>query len=225
MKDLTIFVLGHEKEAIKKTSSILKEKSFLKIVPVNLNDLELPDYPEKYNSKFLSENRFFLCDQDIQTEYVGLISHSWPKKYNRFNLKIVPDRVLQSIDKNKVIAPATTNNWLGYTEESHPGMYCYLEELASFMNYKNWNCKITFWCNTFFCHRDAYYNFIKDWRLMFNYLHLRYQMNFNYGCVKEYSDYQRKPAYILERATMMHFSESSLEVEQYNCKLKKIMKI
>lgn len=228
MKDLTIFILGHEKEEIKNTCSLIKEKSYLKLVPVNLNDLDLSNYPENYNTKLLSENRFFLCDWNIETEYVGIISYSWPRKFARFNLKMIPDQVLKDIDKNKVIVPARTSpppidkNWMELSERCHSGIGVYLEELASFMNYKNWNQKATFWCNTFFCHRDVYFNFLKDWRLMFGYLHLKYQMNFNYDCMKEYTDDKRRPAYLLERATMMHFAErnaaSQFLIEQFSAK-------
>lgn len=218
MSNLTLFVLGHEKEAIKNTCSLIKEQPNLKVVPVNLEDCDLSNYPEHYNTKLLSENRFFLSDWNVETEYVGAISYAWPEKYD-FNLNLLSKKVLQGISENKVIAPATTSadHWLKMTEKCHAGMMPYLEELASFMNYdKKWKSEPTFWCNSFFCHRDVFFNFVKNWRLMFDFLNIRYKMNFNFNCVEKYSDKERKPAYLLERATMMHFAESSFQVIQYN---------
>ncbi len=108
MSNLTLFVLGHEKEAIKNTCSLIKEQPNLKVVPVNLEDCDLSNYPEHYNTKLLSENRFFLSDWNVETEYVGAISYAWPEKYD-FNLNLLSKKVLQGISENKVIAPATTS--------------------------------------------------------------------------------------------------------------------
>jgi hypothetical protein len=209
MKDLTIFILGHDENQIKRTQDLLPGKSF----SINLENLNLSKYPEKYATKFLSENRFFLCDWNIETEYVGFIPASWPDKFKRFNLEKVPSKVIQCIEPNTVIAPIVSDKWVAESEEFHPGMTPHLKELASFMNYKNWTSK-SLWCNTFFCHKSTYESFLKDWRLMFGYLNNKYEMNFSYSCEADYLDEERKPAYLLERATMMFFAENSFDIEE-----------
>ena len=217
MSNLTLFVLGHEKEDVKNTCSLIKDNSYLKVVPVNLEDLNLSKYPEKYNSKFLSESRFFLCDWNIETEYVGVISSSWPRKFSDFCLNSFINKVIfYQINEEKVLALSKADkDWPEISEElHHDGIKFYLKELSLFMNYGDRWRSDSLWCNTFFCHKDVYYNFIKDWRLMFGYLDKKYKMNFNFDCSKKHVDEERKAAYLLERATMMYFAQSHFYIEQ-----------
>jgi len=218
MSNLTLFVLGHEKEAIKNTCSLIKEKSYLKLVPVNLNDLDLSNYPENYNTKLLSENRFFLCDWNIQTEYIGIISYSWPKKFRAFNLNSIISNIFYQINEEKVLAPRIADkDWPENSEkEHHAGIEFYLKELSLFMDYGDRWRSYSLWCNTFFCHKNTYDLFLKDWRLMFGYLDEKYKMNFNFDCSKEYVNEERKAAYLLERATMMYFAQSNFYINQIN---------
>lgn len=209
MEDLTIFILGHDERQIKRTQDLLPNKS----LPINLNNLDLSEYPKRYATKLLSESRFFLCDWQIETEYVGFITASWPDKFKHLNLSMVPKRVNQFINPNTVIAPLISDKWVAESEEFHPGITPYLKELASLMNYSRWDSR-SLWCNTFFCHIEAYELFLEDWRFMFNYLHKKYEMNFSYSCEADFVDEERKPAYLLERTTMMFFAESSLEIKK-----------
>lgn len=210
MKSITLFVLGHEKEQIKNTINKIQSNDHVKIVPVNLSELSL----EKYNDNSLCEGRFFLCDWKIDTTYVGVITASWAKKYSQGGMNVVPikslmRRIIYKLSPNVIIGPDKVYDWIEKSEKDHPGLKNIIIEVSKHMEYdiNSFGCSLL--ANNFFCHRNVFKTLTEEWRKMFAYLTNKYELNFPFE-VGIY-DNNRKPAYLLERLTMIYLSSYEIE--------------
>lgn len=165
----------------------------------NLNDL--PFDPS------LAENRFFLSDIHIQSEYIGIASASWNDKYpTSIKLENLNDL---SFEESIVYAPDLSNKfWLLDSEKVHPGMFKILILLSEKFNLDI--SKSTLWANNFICHKKVFKDFLSFWKEAYNFCIEEKLFNYHVGA----ENMHRHAAYLGERLTCLYFSSrKDLEIK------------
>lgn len=207
--NLRIYTLGHSEESLK---IIPNHHAFKK---VNLNDLVLPIA----NTNDLAENRFFLLDESYFhdcPEYIGVLTAQYEKKYPAL---IKWNKILDlqnHLNPEEIFAASPTElfnegKWVEWSFDYHKTIKPYLEDIANFAQIPLSN-NPTFWANNFICHKRVFFEFIKFFKKIFNYMHPKYGFNFAF----KVDDTNRTAAYLYERVSMLWFSNKD------NLKISKI---
>lgn len=193
---LMIHVLHH---GVNKPSIV---QPWLKLV--NLNELSLPEVLQRND---FSECRFFLSSEaeQFETEYVGVVSGSWDKKYGKLcPLNKLYFAVAAALEPDIVWFPdPALNGWIDQSEKDHPGMSVVLREVMKITGINSITV-LPFYANTFICHRKVYEEYLVWFREAFQKVYDRYglQPPFSVGRF----DKNRKFAYLAERMTMLYFA-------------------
>jgi hypothetical protein len=202
---LKIFVLGHSADCFKS----LPPKDFLQ--PINLNDLAL-NFP---NDNRDGEARFFLQPESSVMnfpEYVGTLTYRHNQKYpGTINLEVM-DCLERRMAPNVVYASAPTEtnfkDWVAYTNAYHRTIGPFLRELADLMGMSLHSGK-SLWANNFVCHRDV----MADLMRLFREVYPKAKALFGDSLGIKCDDPNRPMAYLLERVTMIYFSNrTDLEI-------------
>lgn len=200
--EIMVFVLGHNKSQIERVNG----RSYLQLV--DLKNLKLPK--SEWENNQLAENRIFLSPlvEDIKSQYVGFITASYPQKYphiplfndiNQLKPQLSPDTIL--------VAETNSEQWAYHSEQSHPGIETYLEEISRITGL-SLSARSSFWGNNFICPTSEFNKFLIFWRKQFEYLYNKYKFDFDFH-VAEHDDPSRRAAYLYERLTTLYFANAS----------------
>lgn len=219
MNNVIIFVLHNEQEVLNK---IYAGPSVKKI---NLNDLNLDP---KYANNALAENRFFVyLSENIDIlkdyDYIGVCSASWDFKYKTLNKnsnvielgKIT--ELAEEFDNPFIYVPSFVKDWYNESIFNHAGMEVYIDELLKRNNFKSTGN--SFYSNNFICKRSIFINFIKWWKVEFDYFFKKYRYTYHYNS-ENYENY--KPdvncSYFYERLTISYFANKKYNIFQLDPK-------
>lgn len=195
-KKLTIHVLHHGPNAVHNLGHGYE--------PFDLARTNLPNE--------IAESRFFLSNyaENLQSEYIGVVSGSWDRKYGSLvSLHNLHTKVYYMLQKDIILfadyAPPT---WVEDSDRNHPGMGVLIEELASAMGVTNYHTR-TVYANTFVCHKSIWQDFLQFWKQAYDYCNNKYGLNppFDQGRF----DSNRKVAYLYERITMLYFASKNFK--------------
>jgi hypothetical protein len=219
MNNVIIFVLHNEQEVLNK---IYAGPSVKKI---NLNDLNLDP---KYANNSLAENRFFVyLSENIDIlkdyDYIGVCSASWDFKYKTLNknsnvieLGKIPE-LAEEFDNPFIYVPSFVKDWYNESIFNHAGMEVYIDELLKRNNFKSTGN--SFYSNNFICKRSIFINFIKWWKVEFDYFFKKYRYTYHYNS-ENYENY--KPdvncSYFYERLTISYFANKKYNIFQLDPK-------
>jgi hypothetical protein len=206
--DLTIYVLGHEAEQFE----VIKNRPYLK--SVRLDELVVGDYQRND----FAESRFFFTDfeRHITTNYVGLASASWNKKYSyrRGQMQVHMVDFLHRLDfqPDRVWAGRIANeNWRKFSEWAHPGIKYYLDfvEKITGLDAKG----KSLWSNNFICHKEVMIDFVEYFRKTWDALNEECKWRFAYDC--RITDNSRLSGMLAERVSMYYWrSRTDLDLVQ-----------
>lgn len=186
----------------------------LHIKKINLNSLKIDEKYKEIEDE-LCENRFYLSKEyeKTNTPYIGLGSARWNEKYPyQIQLEKLPKLHYELHPRIVWAAQPTDRHWAEQSEYLHKGMMKYIKELADRKSMYIVAGR-SFWSNNFICHKDVFYDFIEFWWDSYNYLYDKYKLDFDF---ETYENHNLKPAYLLERITVLYFSN------RYDLVIKKI---
>ena len=219
MNNIIIFVLHNEQKFL---NSIYDEKSLKKI---NLNDLKLEP---KYADNSLAENRFFIyLSENIDIlnnyDYIGVCSASWNFKYKTLNensnvvrLEKIPE-LAEDFKNSFIYVPSFVKDWYNESIFNHAGIEVYIEELLKRNNFKKTGN--SFYSNNFICKKSIFINFIKWWKVEFDYFFKKYRYTYYYNS-ENYQNYKHHVdcSYFYERLTIAYFANKKYNIFQLDPK-------
>lgn len=198
--DLTLYVLGHERgrlDEIADAPSI--RKTFL---------------PTLDRRNDLAESRLFQSGilDECETEYVGLCSQSWNRKYKGFCRGIGELHRLRMSPNVVWAARVASSEWARDSDKWHPGMGAIIDEMARIWEVADVQ-RASVWSNNFICHRGVVLDLLAHWRSMFASLFDKYGWTPPYS-VSGY-DGSRHWSYLAERISMLYFTKrADLKIRQ-----------
>jgi len=219
MNNIIIFALHNEKKIL---NTIYDDPSIKKI---NLNDLKLEP---KYADNSLAENRFFIYlheNIDILNnyDYIGVCSASWNFKYKTLNqnsnvikLEKIPE-LAEEFKNSFVYVPSFVKDWYNESIFNHAGIEVYIDELLKRNNFKKTGN--SFYSNNFICKRSIFVNFIKWWKVEFDYFFKKYRYKYYYNS-ENYNNYKSHVdcSYFYERLTIAYFANKKYNIFQLDPK-------
>jgi|LakMenEpi03Aug12_release.lakeMendotaPanAssembly.Ray.scaffolds.fasta_scaffold67397_6 hypothetical protein len=206
--DLTIYVLGHQE----KQFELIKNRSYIHMVRLDL--LEVGNFQRND----FAESRFLFTDfeSNIATNYVGLASASWNKKYiyNKDQLKVCTVDFLHRLEMQPQrvwAAMVADKDWKKFTEWVHPGIDKYLNTIEEITEINPHSKSL--WSNNFICHKDVMIDFLRYFRNAWTTLNDKYNWQFDYE--SKLNDKTRLSGMLAERVSMYYWaSRKDLEILQ-----------
>jgi hypothetical protein len=219
MNNVIIFALHNEQKIL---NTIHAGPSVKKI---NLNDLDLQP---KYANNSLAENRFFIyLSKNINIlkdyDYIGVCSASWDFKYKTLNKnsnviefqKI--SELAEELEDPFIYVPSLVEDWYNESIFNHAGIEVYIDELLKRNNFISTGN--SFYSNNFICKKSIFINFIKWWKVEFDYFFEKYRYTYHYNS-ENYENY--KPdvncSYFYERLTIAYFANKKYNIFQLDPK-------
>lgn len=211
MSNIILYVIHNEESYLNKIVANDSIKKF------NLNKLSLDKI---YQRNELAENRFLIyLSKNLHLlekyDYIGICAASWNEKYKTHENQVLPiEKINTYADKFKkgivyVAAPVFT--WYEETINNHQGMEVYLKELLERNNFKKNGT--SFYSNNFVCSKRIMIDFLKWWKIEFEYFFKKHGINYSYNS-SNFSNY--KPhvncAYFYERLTISYFANKKIDI-------------
>lgn len=199
--DLTLFVLGHERERFKTVPTL-----------PHIRHVFLPDLDE---SNSLAESRVFLSRliDDCQSEYVGLCTARWDEKYSD---ECLPLKDLHRLRMRRDVvwaARPSVADWVERTDDNHRGMAAILRRLATELGVADVRRSAP-WSNNFICHADTMTEILAWWRKCWRVIEAEFGRppRIPYAAPEGTT---RHHSYLAERLTMLYFcSRPDLEIRK-----------
>jgi hypothetical protein len=189
--DLTLCILGHQRIAC---------PPFPNAAAPHIRPIHLPDIDPSNDQ---AESRFFHTDLP-KTEYIGLCTQSWNKKYAGHCWPLERLHRLPLSPSVVWCAARVEGDWPELSEQYHPGITPVLREVAALAGIDDYR-RPAFWSNNFLAHRPIAQDLAAFHRRMLPEILARFGRLPPYDTSRQDGDV-RKLSYLMERVTMLWFA-------------------